>query len=875
MDRFTPRARRVLALAHQEAERLQFGSIETEHILLGLILEENGIARRVLTELGLEAKRVQDVVELFTGYGNAANSPVELSNGAQQVLELALEEAKKMGHHYVGTEHLLLAIVQSEHGLAQEVLRKLGLTAEQIRRQVRRVLQENTPPARPVGAASAAATAQPPKVEKEKGGKTPLVDQLATDLTTKAEEGKLDPVIGRHTEIERVIQILARRNKNNPALIGEPGVGKTAIVEGLAQRIVEGDVPALLIGKRVLQLDVGSLVAGTMYRGQFEERLKRVIDELKQSGAIVFIDEVHMLVGAGSAGSSVDAANILKPALSRGELQVIGATTLEEYRKNIESDAALERRFQPITVKEPSVEETLEILKGIRSKYEEHHQLQITDDALESAARLSARYISDRFLPDKAIDLIDEASSRVRMYKSPAAKTSKEILTKVREIQPKLKLAMQENRQDAIEKYQDKLRFYEQELADLRANWDRSTSPEVTPNDIAELISMWTGVPVMQLAQEESARLLDMEDELRRNIIGQNEAIETISKAVRRARSGLKDPRRPIGSFIFLGPTGVGKTELTKALARFLFGSEDALVQFDMSEFMERHSVSRLVGAPPGYIGYDEAGQLTETIRRKPYSIVVFDEVEKAHPEAMNMLLQIMEEGHLSDAKGRKVDFRNAIIIMTSNIGADVIKRQSSLGFHLDRDENLEEQREYDDMRKKLLESLKRVFRPEFINRLDSVVVFRALNRQDISQIVHLEIAKVAERLKEHNHVVEATAAVTDMIAEQGFDPDMGARPLRRVIQQLIEDKLSDAMLSKTFTDGDTILIDLDENREVVLKAKEPQKGIQAIESAEKGQQPESPAVVESPAAETNQPEAEEQAEPPVLEDTRPGEAAE
>ncbi len=819
MERFTQRARRVLSLAHQEAERLHFSTIETEHLLIGLILEDNGISHRVLTELGLEAKRVQEVVELISGFGKYQGGKIELSSGVQQVLENALNEARKLGHHYVGTEHLLLGLVLSTDGQAHEVLRKLGVTPEQIRRQTRRVLQENTP-SQTAPAGGALAPAAPAQKKEKDSAKTPLVDQLATDLTTKAEEGKLDPVIGRQMEIERVIQILARRNKNNPALIGEPGVGKTAIVEGLAERIVEGDVPALLLGKRVLQLDVGSLVAGTMYRGQFEERLKRVIDELKQSGAILFIDELHMLVGAGAAGSSVDAANILKPALSRGELQVIGATTLEEYRKHIESDAALERRFQPITVNEPTVEETIKILQGIRSKYEEHHRLQISDEALNAAANLSARYISDRFLPDKAIDLIDEASSRVRMYKSPAAQTSKDLLKKIRDLQPEIKLAMQENRYSDLDKLQDQQHKLEEQLDALREGWDRKNSPVVTAEDIAELVSMWTGVPVMQLAQEESLRLLHMEDELRQHIIGQEEAIETISKAVRRARSGLKDPRRPIGSFVFLGPTGVGKTELTKALARFLFGSEEALVQLDMSEFMERHSISRLVGAPPGYVGYEEAGQLTEAIRRHPYSIVVFDEIEKAHPEAMNMLLQIMEEGHLSDAKGRKVDFRNTIIVMTSNIGADVIKHQTSIGFQLARDEATEEKIAYEEMRKKLLESLKRVFRPEFINRLDGIVVFRALNREDIHQIVHLEIAKVAERLKEHDITVETTPAVTDLMADQGYDPDMGARPLRRVIQQLIEDKLSDAMLSHTFKDGETIVLELDEDNQVVLKHK-------------------------------------------------------
>jgi len=565
-------------------------------------------------------------------------------------------------------------------------------------------------------------------------------------------------------------------------------------------------------------LDVGSLVAGTMYRGQFEERLKRVIDELKASGAILFIDEVHMLVGAGAAGSSVDAANILKPALSRGELQVIGATTLEEYRKHIESDAALERRFQPIVVNEPTIEETIDILKGIKSAYEEHHRLKISDEALDAAARLSARYVADRFLPDKAIDLVDEASSRVRMYKSTAATSAKELMRQIRTVRQNYSLAIEDSRTDDAQELQEEEAELDEQLERLRTTWDRSDSPEVSAEDIAEVVSMWTGVPVMQMATEESKRLLEMENELRKTIIGQEEAIEAISKAVRRARAGLKDPRRPIGSFVFLGPTGVGKTELTKALARFMFGSEDALIQLDMSEFMERHTVSRLVGAPPGYVGYEEAGQLTEAIRRRPYSIVVFDEIEKAHPEAHNMLLQIMEEGHLSDAKGHKVDFRNAIIIMTSNIGADLIKRQTGLGFQLARDELVEEKLAYADMRKKLLESLKRVFRPEFINRLDSVIVFRALNREDIHKIVNLELNKVAERLLDNEIKLTASAAALDRLAEEGYDPEMGARPLRRVIQFRIEDKISDFFLSGEVVDGDTVLVDASDDGEILLK---------------------------------------------------------
>jgi ATP-dependent Clp protease ATP-binding subunit ClpC len=703
-----------------------------------------------------------------------------------------------------------------------EVLRRLGVTPEQIRRQTRRVLNESTSSSpTPAGSPSSRGAAPNPK--------TPLVDQLASDLTSKAEEKKLDPVVGRQMEIERVIQILARRTKNNPALIGEPGVGKTAIVEGLAQRIVDGDVPAPLMNKRLLQLDVGSLVAGTMYRGQFEERLKRVIDELKQSGAILFIDEVHMLVGAGAAGSSVDAANILKPALSRGELQVIGATTMDEYRKHIESDAALERRFQPITVDEPTEEETIEILRGIRSAYEEHHHLVISDEALEAAAHLSSRYVTERFLPDKAIDLIDESSSRVRMYKSQAAKESKDLFGQLRQARQNRSLAQEEGNSEDVREWEEREIELGEQIERLRTGWDRANSPIVSAEDIAEVVSMWTGVPLMQLAEEESQRLLKMEDELRKGIIGQEDAILAISRAVRRARAGLKDPKRPIGSFMFLGPTGVGKTELTKTLARFMFGSEEAAIQLDMSEFMERHTASRLVGAPPGYIGYEEAGQLTEALRRRPYSIVVFDEVEKAHPEVHNMLLQIMEEGHLSDAKGRKVDFRNAIIVMTSNIGADMIKRQSSLGFVLKRDEAIEERLSYEDMRKKLNESLKRAFRPEFINRLDAVVIFRSLNKEDIQKIVSLELDKVAERLKEHNLLLTATPDALAALADLGYDAEFGARPLRRVIQQKVEDPLSDRLLGGEFHNGDAILVTLNPEGEVVLEGADAKEEAPAV----------------------------------------------
>ena len=807
IENFSPKARQVLSMAQKHAERLQKPQISTEHLLIALIELEGSVASRVLRELGLETDRVSALVEKELGIGDHTGS-ISLSAGLQQVMPFAIEEARKKGQKFVGTEHLLIGLTRLNDCEAMNILRKFGLSGEQIRRQTDRVLRESqseTPPAlagHPRGRRQKAD-------KKEDPEKTPLVDQLATDLTSLAEQNKLDPVIGRQKEIERVIQILARRTKNNPALIGEPGVSKTAIVEGLAQRIIAGDVPAPLLDKRLLQLDVGSLVAGTMYRGQFEERLKRVIDELKSSEAILFIDEVHMLVGAGSAGSSVDAANILKPALSRGELQVIGATTFNEYRKNIESDAALERRFQPIVVSEPTVEETVEILRGIRSAYEEHHRLRIDDEALEQAARLTARYVTDRFLPDKAIDLIDESASRVRMYKSPAAVNAKEIVTNLRELRKAIEDAKEEEAYDTVEELQKQLEDLEAQLEDLRTVWDRSTSPRVTTEDIAEVISMWTGVPLMQLETEESARLLNMESELAGHIIGQDEAIETLSKAIRRARAGLKDPARPVGSFVFMGPTGVGKTELTKALAKFMFGSEDALIQLDMSEFMERHSVSRLVGAPPGYVGYEDAGQLTEAIRRRPYSIVVFDEIEKAHTEAHNMLLQIMEEGHLSDARGQKVDFRNAIIIMTTNIGADVIRRQSNLGFALSVDEEQQEAQAYDEMHKKLMEALKRTFRPEFINRLDSVVVFRMLNKADIREIVQLELDKVNQRLEENHIHLRATDEALEFLAGEGYSPEMGARPLRRVIQRKIEDRLSDALLAKEFEDGQNILIDI------------------------------------------------------------------
>ncbi len=804
MERFTQRARRVLSLAQEEADRLHHHQIGTEHLLLGLMREDGGVAGRVLRDLGLDLRRVEELVSRLSMAGErTTSSQLDLSPGTKKVLELAVDEARRMGHHYIGTEHLLLGLVRQQEGIALDVLRRLGVSPEEVRRQTSKVLQES-----PVQ--SAQRTSDRPHSKGSRKESTPLVDQLATDLTSLAENGKLDPVVGREMEIERVIQVLSRRRKNNPALIGEPGVGKTAIVEGLAQRIVEGDTPKPLLRKRVLQLDVGSLVAGTMYRGQFEERLKRVIEELKASDTILFIDEVHMLVGAGSAGSSVDAANILKPALARGELQCIGATTLDEYRKHIESDAALERRFQQIQVAEPTIEETIEILQGIKFPYQDHHNVEITDDAIETAASLSARYIPDRFLPDKAIDLIDEAAARLRMYKSPEAASVRRVMDELEEIHEDIELAEKPEEAETLELRRESL---DAQLADIRHNWNEETGqPRLIGEDISEVAAMWTGIPVTRIANEESERLMEMEDKLHERIIGQHEAIVSISKAVRRARAGLKDPRRPIGSFMFLGPTGVGKTELTKALAEFLFGSEDALIQLDMSEFMERHSVARLVGAPPGYVGYEDAGQLTEAVRRRPYSIIVFDEVEKAHPEAFNMLLQVMEEGTLTDARGRRVDFRNAMIVMTSNVGAELIKPNSALGFNTQLDADKLDDEQYEDMSRNVTDKLQRMFRPEFLNRVDATIIFRSLSREEIQQIVDLELNKVRERLLEHAITLEAADGGIEWLAENGYNPEFGARPLRRLIQNEVEDRLSDGILSGEFGLASIVRIDMDDD---------------------------------------------------------------
>jgi len=807
IDRFNQRARRVLQIANDEAERLSHNYIGTEHLLLGIVKEENGIAGRVLRELGAKPDRVAEMVERMTGAGRRASSgKLDLTPRTKQVLEFAVEEARKLSHAYIGTEHLLLGLIRHGDGVAIDVLRQLGLTPDRIRRETMRAIQQEQP--------ETAKSSSPLVSQKKERPKTPALDQLATDLTALAEQGKLDPVIGRENEIERVIQILARRTKNNPSLIGEPGVGKTAIVEGLAQRIVSGQTPEPLLGKRVMQLDVGSLVAGTMYRGQFEERLKRVIEEVKISDTILFIDEVHMLVGAGSAGSSVDAANILKPALARGEFQCIGATTLNEYRKYIESDAALERRFQPVYVDEPTPEMAIEILQGVKGAYEAHHKLRISDEAVRAAVQFSSRYVPDRYLPDKAIDLIDESASRVRMYKSPQSINLQRAFRELRQIQKEREDLYAEARYEEATELRERERELQEQIERLRSNFDHeSEGPEVSADDIAEVVSMWTGIPVKRIATSESERLVHLEEELHKRIVGQDEAIEMVAKAVRRARVGLKDPKRPMGSFIFLGPTGVGKTELTKALAEQLFGSEDALLVLDMSEFMERHTVSRLVGAPPGYVGYDDAGQLTEAVRRRPYTIVVFDEIEKAHPDVFNMLLQIMEEGRLSDARGRKVDFRNTCIIMTSNVGAELIKRESKLGFNIKRDEQKAAEEQFAEVKEKLIGQLKRLFRPEFLNRVDATIVFRPLTKEQIDQIVTLELNKVQKRLVEHNITLEVTDEAKSYLSQKGYDPDYGARPLRRVIQNEVEDVLSDGLLSGRFADNTRIQISMADGR--------------------------------------------------------------
>ena len=808
-EKFTERARRVLTLAQEEAQHFSHSYIGTEHILLGLVREEEGIAARVLINLGVVLSKVRSAVEFIIGRGEKPGSDeIGLSPRAKRVIELAIDEARHLGHNYIGTEHLLLGLLREGEGIAASVLDSFGITLERARAETVHILSQSTGTlrAKPIRSTS----------------RTPALDQLGIDLTAAARAGKLDPVIGRVTEIERVVQILSRRTKNNPALIGEPGVGKTAIVEGLAHRIAAGDVPETLEGKRLVTLDMGSVVAGTKYRGEFEERLKKIIDEVKAAGnCILFVDEFHTIVGAGAAEGAVDAANILKPSLARGELQFIGATTLDDYRKYVERDAALERRFQPVLVKEPSVDETLDILQGVKERYEEHHRLTISDEALHSAATLAARYIPDRFMPDKAIDLIDEAGSRVNIKHRTIPITLKEAKQAEDNVRKDKDAALATQQYE----YAAELRERELQLADkikrMEAEWHaekEQAKPVVTADDIAEIVSMWTGIPVVQLTADETKRLLQMEEVLHKRIIGQDEAVGIIAKAVRRARAGLKDPRHPIGNFIFLGPTGVGKTELVRALADFMFGSEEALIRLDMSEFMERHTVARLVGAPPGYVGYDDGGQLTEAVRRKSYCVILLDEIEKAHPDVFNILLQIFDDGHLTDAKGRRVDFRNSIIVMTSNIGAELIRKGSTIGFAV-HDEAKTQQESYEKMKEKLLGELKKAFRPEFLNRIDGVVVFHSLTREHIRKIVDLMLVSVTKQLAEKGIKLEVSEAAKDFLGEKGYDEVFGARPLRRVIQDMVEDKLSDDLLRGKFNSGDTAVIDVEEKEIVVHQA--------------------------------------------------------
>ncbi len=800
-DKFTERARKVLQLAQEEAQRFNHNYIGTEHLLLGLVREGEGVAAKVLGNLGVELNKVRSAVEFIIGRGDrTVAGDIGLTPRAKKVIELSVDEARRLNHHYIGTEHLLLGLVREGEGIAAGVLESLGVSLDKVRSQVIYVLNQ-----------SAAYSQEGQGAPHGKSSKTPVIDQLGMDLTAAARAGKLDPVIGRFKEIERVVQILSRRTKNNPALIGEPGVGKTAIVEGLAQRIATGDVPETLMGKRLLTLDIGSLVAGTKYRGEFEERLKKIIEEVKNSGnCVLFIDELHTLVGAGAAEGAVDAANILKPSLARGELQTIGATTLDEFRKYIERDAALERRFQPVLVEEPSIEDTIEILKGIKERYEQHHRLEISDEAIKAAAELGSRYVPDRFMPDKAIDLVDEAASRVRMQRASAPPSLKEVMRSLESVQNEKESAIAAQQYELAAEYRDREAQLRSKLEHLEQGWQAEQGkdkPVVTAEDIAQVVAMWTGIPVMQIAEEESARLLKMEEALRERVKGQDEAVLTVAKAVRRARAGLGDPRRPNGAFIFLGPTGVGKTELVRALAEFMFGTEESMVKIDMSEFMERHSVARLVGAPPGYIGYEEGGQLTEAVRRKPYSVVLLDEIEKAHPEVFNILLQIMDDGRLTDAKGRKVDFRNTIIIMTSNAGAELIRRETGLGFHKAESQQ-SSQEQYDKMKDKVLTEMKKLFRPEFLNRIDATVVFRALGREQIREIVDLQLSRTQKQLREQRLVMEVTDAARDVLLEKGFDPVFGARPMRRAIQNLIEDPLAEGLLHGRFQPGDTVLVD-------------------------------------------------------------------
>jgi len=810
-ERFTEKAIKVIMLAQEEARRLGHNFVGTEQILLGLIGEGTGVAAKVLKSMGVNLKDARIEVEKIIGRGSGFVAvEIPFTPRAKRVLELSLEEARQLGHNYIGTEHLLLGLIREGEGVAARVLENLGVDLSKVRTQVIRMLGE---------------TAEVSTVSGGQGRtKTPTLDEFGANLTQMAADGKLDPVVGRLNEIERVIQILGRRTKNNPVLIGEPGVGKTAIAEGLAQRIANNDVPDILEEKRVVTLDIGLLVAGTKYRGEFEERLKKIMDEIRSAGNVILvIDEVHTLIGAGAAEGAIDAANILKPALARGELQCIGATTLDEYRKHIERDAALERRFQPVMVGEPTVEETIEILYGLRERYEQHHKLKILDEALEAAAKLSDRYISDRYLPDKAIDLIDEAGSRVRLINSQLPPAAKELDKELRQVLKQKDDAVRAQDFDKAGELRDREMEIKAEIRAIAAakkgeqqGEEDASGPHVDAEEIAHIVASWTGVPVNKLTETESEKLLHMEDTLHQRLIGQEEAVRAVSRAIRRARVGLKNPNRPIASFVFSGPTGVGKTELAKSLAAYFFGSEEAMIRLDMSEFMERHTVSKLIGSPPGYVGYNEGGQLTEAVRRRPYTVVLFDEIEKAHPDVFNMLLQILEDGRLTDAKGRTVDFKNTLLIMTSNIGSKVIEKGGGgLGFEFSEDKA---ESQYNRIRSLVNEELKQYFRPEFLNRLDEIIVFRQLSKEEVKQIADILLKDVFKRLTEQHIALQVTEKFKDRLVEEGYNPSYGARPLRRAIMRLLEDVLAEEILSGRLSEGSMAEVDIDENNNVVVR---------------------------------------------------------
>ena len=810
-EKFSERARKVLSLAQEEAQRFNHNYIGTEHILLGLVRETEGVAARVLFNLSVELSKVRSAVEFIIGKGDRpVPGDIGLTPRAKKVIELAVDEARKLDHHYIGTEHILIGIMREGEGVAAGVLESLNINLDKVRLETQNILDSQS-------------TKSDNEVTNKKPNRTPTLDELGVDLTQKASRSKLDPVVGRDSELQRVIQILSRRTKNNPVLIGEPGVGKTAIVEKLANLVVNGEVPENLEGKRVVTLDMGSLVAGTKYRGEFEERLKKVIAELKKAkNCILFIDEMHTMVGAGAAEGAVDAANILKPSLARGELQVIGATTQDDYRKYVERDAALERRFQPITIEAPDPIQTVDILRGIKGMYEKHHELEITNEALETAAQLADRYIADRQLPDKAIDLIDEAASRVRIKYSTVPSELREAKRNLNSVRDEKNASISVQQYETAAELRDKELNLITEIEQLDAEWKKDNpglkDAKVTGDDIAEVVSLWTHIPVTRLDLEEKQKSITMEDALKLNIVGQNEAVTVISKAIRRSRAGLKDPKRPIGAFLFLGPTGVGKTHSVKKLAEYLFGEEDSMIRLDMSEFMEKHSVARLVGSPPGYVGFDEGGQLTEAVRRRSYSVILLDEIEKAHPDVFNVLLQVFEDGHLTDSKGRKVDFKNTVIVMTSNLGSNLIQSSSNLGFIIGKQNS--EELDYARVKDRVLEAVKdpaNGFKPEFLNRIDATVVFHPLNMEQIIRIVDIMLRDIQSRIIEHGLVLDVTNKAKRYLAEKGFDPKMGARPLRRLIQDEIEDLISDKLLRSEFSPGQTIELDV-KNSSIQIK---------------------------------------------------------